>query len=173
MTVRRVVIGLGEDGRSRIVSDGPPARVFRIVSPPEGIDLHDRKGTAPSEREGPPGRSEAIIAELWSTVAPEAPIAATPKPETGFDLECPVGATRWRFVEMGPHRTAPMHTTSTIDYDTLLSGSIVLTLEHGETVLKPGDVAIIPGVAHGWRTGDEGCTMSIVMTGFPGPAGTS
>jgi hypothetical protein len=55
-------------------------------------------------------------------------------------------------------------TTGTLDYDTVPSGEVYLIHNAGETLLRSGDVAVIPGLRQGWRTSDKGCTLS-----GPGP----
>lgn len=58
------------------------------------------------------------------------------------------------------------HQTNTIDYVTIVTGSIELVTEVDRTILRAGDVAIVRGVRHAWTNpGSEPCTMSCVSVG--------
>lgn len=131
---RRVVTGLDGDGRSAIVLDGPLA-------------------------------GSGDIRMAWTTDAVPADNGAglDSVRELSFDL-LHSGATA--FVEVrnppgwGP---GPMHATDTIDYMTMISGSVTLILETGEVTLNPGDMCIDRGVIHAWRNdGPEEAVYSVV-----------
>ena len=57
-----------------------------------------------------------------------------------------------------------MHRTQSVDYGVVISGEMTLVLDHGETVLKPGDVVIQRGTNHAWanRSGQV-CRMLFVL----------
>jgi cupin domain len=54
-----------------------------------------------------------------------------------------------------------LHTTATIDCQFVLSGEIELIAGDGKsTTLRPGDLAVVDGVAHAWRNnGDAPCAL--------------
>ena len=60
--------------------------------------------------------------------------------------------------------------TYTVDFDTVLSGSIELILDDGVHPLKAGDHVMVTGVDHAWCAGPDGCRMSIVSLGVSPPA---
>ena len=66
-----------------------------------------------------------------------------------------------RFAD-GPH--PGMHETDTIDYAIVLSGEIYAIMDHGEKLLKTGDVLMQRGTSHGWsnRSG-EYCRVAFVL----------
>lgn len=131
--MRRVVTGTTADGRSTVVSDGPPPTTFDTVT------------------------------ELWSYVPgtpidgdPTAAMKAiTDAPRRG--------GTAWRVVTMPPGRDGALHSTPTVDLDIVLDGRVTLVLEDQEVELSAGDFVVLNGDAHAWRTGpDGGCTMQFV-----------
>jgi hypothetical protein len=86
-----------------------------------------------------------------------------------MDLGVPVGALRFMVVQWPPGWQAPIHHTDTIDFDTVLEGSVDLILDDGRHGLEAGDTAIVTGVDHGWEVGPSGATASIVILGTPSP----
>jgi quercetin dioxygenase-like cupin family protein len=83
----------------------------------------------------------------------------------GFDLGVAAGAVDWKVIDYGPGMEFSMHHTDTVDFDTVLSGSIELILDDGGHPLAAGDHVVVTGVDHAWRAGPEGCRMSIVSLG--------
>lgn len=58
-----------------------------------------------------------------------------------------------------------MHTTDSIDYGVVISGSITLELDDGESVLlRAGDVYVQNGTRHAWRV-HEPCRLAVVLIG--------
>lgn len=82
-----------------------------------------------------------------------------------FDLGVGAGAMDWKVIDYGPGMEFSMHHTDTVDFDTVLSGSIELILDDGGHALAAGDHVVVTGVDHAWRAGPEGCRMSIVSLG--------
>jgi hypothetical protein len=62
-----------------------------------------------------------------------------------------------------------MHHTDTVDFDTLLEGSLELQLDDGTHPLNVGDCVIVAGVDHAWKSGPEGCRLSVAMVATPAP----
>ncbi|MEE2782690.1 MAG: cupin domain-containing protein [Pseudomonadota bacterium] len=59
-----------------------------------------------------------------------------------------------------------MHTTDSIDYGVVLSGSITLELDDGASVvLNAGDVYVQNGTRHAWRV-HEPCRIAVVLIGI-------
>ena len=160
-TVRRVVTGHDEEGRSIVQEDG---------APPRSVTLGGEGGTT--------------FHEIWTTPATPAPIdrASGEPPETGIRLLPPVGGTRIRILDIPPddgtiaaltpeavrglfeaigaghavghgagaERHPLMHRTETVDYGIMIEGEITLILDEGETVVRPGDVVVQRGTNHAW-----------------------
>jgi mannose-6-phosphate isomerase-like protein (cupin superfamily) len=174
MQVRRVVTGIGPEGRSVIVSDGPAPRSAQYASVP--------------------GFASAL---LWSTPA-ALHVGGAVKDDTPQVSFVPgPGETRLMFVTFPPDsvmmrpefdgaafgaefmQKAPglaetfemehpgMHTTNSVDYDVVLDGEIVLELDEGrEVTLRRHDVVVQHGTRHAWRNrGDRPATMLFVLMG--------
>jgi hypothetical protein len=146
MGVRKVITGLDERGETRLITE---ERVTDVMTSPEV-----------------PGWEVAPIA----TTSPELvlPRTADPAPK---DTGVTPGATQflvWRLppVENGPNPWG-MHTTDTVDYVTVLSGSVSMLLADGTKVeLHQGDCVVQNGTRHEWinRSGAD-CVMAVFMVG--------
>lgn len=145
--MRFIVVGVGPEGRSRIVEE-------RELAPPSP----------------PAGGLKADM--LWSTseVPPELPIAPRGDDKAWLNAGLAAGASRWIIVNFAAGHVAPMHYTSTLDYDIILAGEITLGTEEGDVALQPGDCVMIPGSMHSWTVGPEGCTMATILLGLAEPA---
>lgn len=130
---RRVIAGLGRDGRSRIVADDaipvPHARGMAITTlacgPVSRID---------NSRPIAPGFAEFSMSQLADAVY--SVMFATYPPGLGKD-------------------DPGMHRTDTADHFYIIEGECVLVLEDGEVLLRAGDVGICRGVMHGWRNDSD------------------
>jgi quercetin dioxygenase-like cupin family protein len=161
---RRVVIGTSADGGSTIVSAGPAPNRYNFA-PGADVDPHNLTPTA-SDFTGLDALPAATmeVTELWTADAAVAP-SAREVVGTDFAVECGDGRLRCRFTRMGPHLERPLHRTNTTDVDVILDGEVTIVTEDGELLLSRGDVLVIPGAVHGWRTGDHGCSMLVAMIG--------
>jgi quercetin dioxygenase-like cupin family protein len=139
---RRVVSGLGADGRSAIVIDGPV---------PE----------APSRA----GRSKVV----WRTASVPADNSGTGDIDPGevrvSDLSGPGTLFMIQNFTAGHGGGEPFwHATDSIDYITMISGEVVFVTESGETTLRAGDVLVDRGIVHAWRNdGTSDAVASIVI----------
>lgn len=140
-----VVIGLGADGRSKVVE------VRDVVA-----------GLTP--------RSPGVeINRVWTTrqQPPELPVPRRGAEDERLDVNLGSGATRWTIFRLDPGSSDELHRTDTLDYDIVLGGEVTLGLEDGEVLLRPGDAVMIPGLMHNWTAGPAGCTVSAMMIGLP------
>lgn len=80
------------------------------------------------------------------------------------------GHVRWMVVDQGPNTETPMHHTDTIDFETILKGSVDLILGDGVHRIEAGDMVLMNGVDHAWKAGPDGYRMSAVLIGTPPPA---
>jgi hypothetical protein len=174
MQVRRVVTGIGPEGRSGMVSDGPAPRSAQFATLP--------------------GYAQALV---WSTGADAAVGPGTPRDDSPRVSFVPgPGESRLMFVTFPPDsvmtrpdfdgaafgaefaRETPglaetfemehpgVHTSNTIDYDVVLDGEIVLELDDGEVTLRRHDVVVQHGTRHAWRNRSDGpATMLFVLIG--------
>ncbi|MFC0205605.1 cupin domain-containing protein [Novosphingobium soli] len=127
---RRVVAGLGQDGRSCVVSD-------------DAVDALALGNIA--------------IAQVWSgaceaRVDSAAPLAASTGPFRFEQLAEPRYAFMVADYAPGLGREDPgLHFTDTTDHFHVVAGEVVLVLEADEVVLRAGDSGVCRGVVHGWR----------------------
>jgi hypothetical protein len=165
--MRRIVAGIGPDGRSTVLSAGTP--VFRSSAP-------DQRETGPVPALDPPPAvtdprsleaGTAARAKVWATseIPPETdrsdPAPAMAKVEGAF----PTGSSFFRLTMLGPNTTTPLECTKTVDYSVVVAGNVELVLEQETQHLVAGDCVILPGVVHGWSVGEEGCTLAIMQIG--------
>ena len=75
------------------------------------------------------------------------------------------GGTMFVLIRMAPGTRADMHVSDTIDYITIISGTMVLEVESGEEVpLTPGTLCIDRGVPHAWRNDGPDEVVYTVVT---------
>jgi quercetin dioxygenase-like cupin family protein len=106
------------------------------------------------------------FAGLFQT--PSAPPPTRPDGHGEYlETELAAGLVRWQVIDYGPSLGYPMHHTDTVDIDIVLQGSIELTLDDGTHLLETGDGVIINGVDHAWKSGPDGCRLSVTFIGTP------
>jgi hypothetical protein len=145
MSSRRVVTGHDENGKSIVLSDGPPPQ------------NHPMQG----------GAIGADFFEMWSdsTVIPLlTSIPATEPNERPFTIMPPSGHLI-RIIDvypphMGGKRTI-MHRTRTLDYAVVIEGEVVLLLEDSEVLLKKGVVVVQRGTNHAWENRSDKMTRMV------------
>ncbi|MBY0420805.1 MAG: cupin domain-containing protein, partial [Parvularculaceae bacterium] len=170
-TLRRIVTGDGENGRSSVVIDGGAANLVSageaglaeiwqaLLDPARLQDGVDVLKTEDVKLEPAAG----AVKVRWFTVAPEdisAPRAAVDAAAAAaFAL---VGAAHAR-VDTARHPM--MHKTATLDVIILVRGAVDLLLDDGEArALKPGDVVIQRGTNHAWvNRGRETAVLVAVL----------
>jgi hypothetical protein len=137
-----VVTGHDAQGRSVVISDGPPPQNHAMTREAIGADF----------------------IEVWNEPAPVPPLTSLPADEPTerpFAMMPPTGH-RIRLIDiypasMGGTRTV-MHRTRTLDYAMVISGEIVLHLTDSEVVLGPGEVVVQRGTDHAWENRSDGVT---------------
>jgi hypothetical protein len=152
-TVRRVVTGTNDAGRSVVLSDA--------VVPPIVMDAFGAN-------------------ELWKTSeAPASLERESDQCEGDFVLEPDAHGNVFRVVVFPPDSSLKTvedgggtasqpdlywHQTKTIDYIVVIAGELWCMLEDGEVHLTAGDVLVQRGTVHAWSVrGDEPCTMVAVL----------
>ena len=133
--IRRVVTGHDENGKSVVVSDGPPPQHHSMHGPAVGADF----------------------VEIWN--APQAvpqltSVEAREPNEREFTI-MPIAGHLLRILEVYPPQAGGkrtvMHRTQTLDYVVMIEGELVLLLDDSEVTLKPGDVVVQRGTDHAWE----------------------
>jgi quercetin dioxygenase-like cupin family protein len=140
--MRQLVTGLDPSGGSCVVDERDLALGEALPGIRVDVVFDTRENPPPSR---PPGRGEFL------------------------DLGVAPGLTRWMVIEFEPGGSVAAHHTDTVDFDTVLAGSIDLTLDDGVHALAPGDCVVMNGVDHAWRAGPDGCRLSVVAIGTPPP----
>jgi hypothetical protein len=142
--VRKLVTGVDATGRSCVLAETP-------LTPEADPDN--------------PGFAAAVAGSTSSSPPPARPNGAA----NPVDLGVAPGIVSWVIVDYPANLDFPMHHSDTVDFDMLLDGSLVLVLDDGEHALERGDVVIVNGVDHGWKTGPGGCRLSVFSVGTPPP----
>lgn len=132
---RRIVTGHDANGKSIILSDGPPPQNHAMSGPGVGADF----------------------TEIWNSPAPVPTLVAAEAVEPNarpFTI-MPTAGHLLRLItlypaSMGGHRTV-MHRTSTLDYVVVIEGEATMLLDDSEVVLGPGDVVVQRGTNHAWE----------------------
>lgn len=147
--MRRIITGRDENGRSRIVIDGPPLDGGPLQEVwkqgPGPVDSRSLADQAEGDvRLCPPAQGSKfryfIISPLPDVPREQIEAAYAERFEAYGATACRVDTTR--------HPS--MHKTETLDYIILLKGEVTLLMDDGETDLKPGDVVVQRGTNHGW-----------------------
>ncbi len=150
MSVRRVVTGVDDQGRSTVISDGDAfggdawAEVW-VSDPALGLDAVVDPHDGPLALEPPAGGTAWRVFEVPPDAVLRERLARTASSIPGME---PDG----------------FHTTSTVDYVMVLEGEIALELDTGEVALRPGDCVVQRGTRHAWRNrSDRPVRMAAVM----------
>jgi hypothetical protein len=162
-TVRRLVTGYDDQGRSVILSDTTTAMAEPLheLWVTDGTPLQFRAspdlGALPKQLEPPAGGTVFRFLRIMPTQS-LAPDALEEMYAQAFSA---LGASHTR---LETSRHPAMHKTHTLDYAVVLSGSVKLLLDEGEQELKPFDVVIQRGTNHGWiNDGPEPALMAFVL----------
>jgi hypothetical protein len=169
--IRRIVTGVGADGRSRIIADGEPpvistaaarpglrnANIWSTTTTPAPVDAPDRI----AEHMGlyPPKNGTVIrIMDI------------PPEPQDNAKLQDWYGATQRNMFPDRERRAADkskhpgMHITDKVDYAIILFGEMYAVMEDGETLMKAGDVLVQRGTNHAWSNRSrEVCRVAFIL----------
>ncbi len=131
---RRVVTGHDRNGKSVVLSDGPPPQHHSMHGAEVGADFF----------------------EIWNSTRAVPLLTATEAEpnERAFTI-MPVSGHLLRIIEIYPPsrggKRTVMHRTSTVDYVVVISGEVVLVLDDSEVTLRAGDVVVQRGTDHAWE----------------------
>ena len=105
------------------------------------------------------------VAHIPPTIPSESAAGFVPAGSWTNDMPPRPGEVTWMAVQFPPNGSFDRHQTPTIDFDSILAGSLELTLDDGVHKLDVGDCVVMAGIDHAWRAGEDGCTMAVVMLG--------
>lgn len=173
MDVRRVVTGQKQDGISFVASDEMVSPVTVAMMP--GAQFHriwgaDEVPTVPTDGEHPPAHAwfppSTGFRFGFATLPPssEAEGAEEVDPEAG---QAEVNEKLPGLLEVFEADEPGMHTTESIDYLYVVSGSVTLELGDGSQIdLSPGDTVIQNGTRHRWiNSGEEPVVLALALVG--------
>jgi len=164
--VRRVVTGVGEDGRSRILSD----RLLPTGREPDGSFLRIGLWVTDASPASNQGTADPVPDGMIDQVVPPSPGGTVVRivdipPEAAWPALG--GLMAMEGVVVDPARAARhpgFHKTATVDYAVCLEGEVWMLLDEDETLLRPGDVIVQRGTHHAWSNrSDRVCRVLLVM----------
>lgn len=157
MDVRRVVTGHDAGGKAVFVSDEQVAPIIPSLLP--GNEFHrlwggDEAPRFPDDGSRPDDRSYfppvGGFRFGFFTIPPDGGAGAPPDLDMGAALAELEEKLPGLAGHMEPDNPG-MHTTATIDFEVILSGSVTLELDDGAAVtLGPGDTVVQNGTRHRW-----------------------
>ena len=171
-TVRRVVTGHDEQGRSRVVDDQNVEAITSALMP--GFAAYRLWGR--DQRPAFPNDNSPSDVETWFPPREGSRFMIITHPPEGMtppsDVDTDAAAAELErqmpgvMTSMEPDGSG-MHTTDTMDYLMVVQGEATLELDDGErAVVRTGDVVIQNGTRHVWRNyGTEPCTIVAVAVG--------
>jgi mannose-6-phosphate isomerase-like protein (cupin superfamily) len=132
---RRIVTGHDAEGRSVVLSDGPPPQHHEMRGPAIGAEF----------------------IEVWNSPQPVPALSSTVRREPNerpFTI-MPESGHLLRILDVQPlsagGRRTPIHRTATLDYVVVIEGELVAIIGATEVVLRPGDVVVQRGTDHAWE----------------------
>jgi quercetin dioxygenase-like cupin family protein len=106
------------------------------------------------------------VAALFKTVEGPLPSRADGRGDL-VDLGITPGQCSFSLFCSDPGAEITLHHTNTVDFGTVVAGSVELVLDDGPHALDTGDCWVMTGVDHAWRAGAEGCVLSGMSIGTP------
>jgi quercetin dioxygenase-like cupin family protein len=172
MHVRRIVTGRTPEGKSVFVEDTSMPPVTLTLLP--GAEFHqvwgsDQSSALPSDGSQPPWSGYFPPPEgyrfAYFTLGPES-VTIPDDLDVRSALE-ELQAKLPGMVEVMEPAHPGMHTTDTVDFVVVLSGSVWLELdEDEERLVGPGDCVIQNGTRHAWHNrSDRPCTLAVALLG--------
>lgn len=160
-TLRRVVTGLDDAGRSVIFIDDNGAAsseigvsgLYEIWSDRgEAMDRRDRTDRGAGDVVlGPEANGVRV---RWFCIAPEE--AGLSEEDRKREMQAIFAGMHGSEAQMDVSKHPGMHETQTIDVVVIISGTVRLVLENDERVLSAGDIVVQRGTNHAWEVvGDQ------------------
>ncbi|WP_085026382.1 cupin domain-containing protein [Ensifer aridi] len=171
--ITRIITGHALDGRSIVVGTGNLPTVVEIAAIP-GTVFHEVWSTGESPAAVGNGVDPTLDGLILSPPAGGTRFRFVDiPPDTEEFLSTGADRMEEAFAEIGErHATTVredsphplMHRTESLDYGVVIEGEVILILDEGEVLLKPGSVVIQRGTNHAWanRSGKP-CRMLFVL----------
>lgn len=157
MTVRRVVTG-HDDGRSKVVSDGP-VEATPLGAGGDAWMVWGRDDTARFPDDGSQPATSSPFPPVRGCRVTVLRLAAGQS--EAFDQFVVQG-----LAEFADPSEPGMHRTASLDFDIVLSGSVVLQLDDGEVELHAGDIVVQNGTRHRWvNRGEQDAVLAVAIVG--------
>ena len=102
---------------------------------------------------------------LRETPPPARPLTKSRYHDTGLEP----GHVEHMVIEFAACAELPFHCNDSVNFHTVVAGSVELLLDDGPHHMDVGDSLVLPGVDHGWQAGPSGCTMTLVNVGSARP----
>jgi len=134
-----------------------------------GVDASGRSCVVEERVTGPAPTGDRVTVETCYETRSNPGPCRPPGHGRYTDLHVGVGMARMITVQWPAGAGASMHHTDTIDFDTVLEGSIDIILDDGAHRLEAGDTVIVTGVDHAWEAGPSGAAMTVITLGTPAP----
>jgi quercetin dioxygenase-like cupin family protein len=131
---RRVVTGLDDQGKSRVIIDGPIERS-------EVASSYVWRSAIPADNSG---NEDAAVPFTIDMVH--------------YD------GSNFMLIEFPPGTEPFMHATDTLDYFVMLKGSVRFATETEEVTLSPGDFVVNRGTMHAWSNDGPETAVLAAMT---------
>jgi mannose-6-phosphate isomerase-like protein (cupin superfamily) len=173
MDVRRVVTGHDADGKAVFVSDEQVSPVVPALLPGNRFHLlwgGDEAPRFPDSGAEPEHRLYFPPVGGFRfglfTIPPDGGAGAPPD----LDIEAALAEFEEKLPGLAGHMELDdpgMHTTATVDFEVVLSGSVTLELDDGAKVtLNPGDTVVQNGTRHRWsNAGNEPAVLAVFICG--------
>ena len=173
MDVRRVVTGHDSEGRAIFVSDEAVAPIVPTLLP--GNEFHRLWGgdaTSHFPDDGSRPSDASYFPPIggfrfgFFTIPPDGGAGISPDVDINaalVDLEAKLPGLAGHMEPENPG----MHTTATIDFEVIVSGTVTLELDDGAMVtLGPGDTVVQNGTRHRWsNAGSEPAVLAVFICG--------
>jgi hypothetical protein len=169
-TVRRIVTGHDQNGKSIFLSDGPapnsasPPGVPQLVNTVLWVTDRCPASNLGSEDTSPEGRRLGIEPPRHGSIFR---IVDFPPDSVfeGIDVQKMMAEAGGAHVVDRRNPRHPMfHKTSTVDYAIVLEGEIWAMLDQGETLMRAGEVLIQRGTNHSWSNrSSKNCRIAFIL----------
>jgi quercetin dioxygenase-like cupin family protein len=157
----------------------PLASNYITTNTPEGESVFAASEDAAYPKFKLIDRTEAVFADMH--LSPTVPASLSPTTAT-YDLRAteefittntktasiPASGVGFRRTDMPPGSQTPMHRTLSVDYGTVVAGTVELTLGSGEKrMLRAGDTVVQRATMHQWRNPSETEWLRMVWVMLP------
>jgi quercetin dioxygenase-like cupin family protein len=151
--VKRLIFGVGDDGRNVTLHQGPLRR----------LGIHDEELAAESK-----AANESIYV-AWAARDSKSGTDDYASEIADFNLKLKPGETRFIRVSIGPGAQSAMHRTPNVnDYLIAMSGELTMYLEDGSSAkIEAGDMFVQLAGWHWWKNeGTEPFVMAGIVVGI-------